>query len=727
MFSDFFYFESSSDPSFELNRLCDTIWISNGFQMSKDYIVIGEGPGADIPPIPIGVTVVNYDYLDYYNYFWIYDDKVNMGFEEEFSMATVKYVAQNTDHNPLSGFSIKTNNQIEISETFAGNDNFYYSHFLSPVNDSTEVCFFNGTDTLQQDFVYIMPGDTMVIGGIFDIPDSITISGYCTLQNASSHGGSYLFLEPKNQHLPYSIFPNANENGYFDISIPSGIYRKDLLHDGFEPVINVEFSAYISDETINIELIENENIINIINSDFSQTVADGHYYCFADVDIPENTNVLIEENTAFYFPTNSTWNVDGSLQVNGTAESQVSFISLLNPEPHLFLNISGSSSDILFENCVFNNLDTVIKADDNSIVMSNVDFSNNNIAYNGYNSSLLIESGKVMGDAENKNYFIGSDGSNIHFSDINFEMSNPVSLYGNSRSYFNRCFIENCDPAYIYNNGDLYADYSVFYNNEYAIIGEFFESTCHINHCTFFENYSCFLFESIQNKYYNSNTVIDMTNSLFSDNNFTIWFQYNNVYNVDQRPEGNIYHTLFNCNYCVSPHTFKYNTALSILDTVNSNNDPCDIYYNIFMDPLLKDDLHLTWNSPCINAGDPNAPKDPDSTITDMGAYFYDLTALIDEVKRTNPVSVNSYPNPATEIVTFDISHQKGVSGTAIITLYNLNGVPVATNYQELPPSESITRCIMPLKNRGLATGVYVYTIEITGQETLGGKLMVVK
>ena len=110
-----------------------------------------------------------------------------------------------------------------------------------------------------------------------------------------------------------------------------------------------------------------------------------------------------------------------------------------------------------------------------------------------------------------------------------------------------------------------------------------------------------------------------------------------------------------------------------------------------------------------------------------MGAYFYDLTALIDEVKRTNPVSVNSYPNPATEIVTFDISHQKGVSGTAIITLYNLNGVPVATNYQELPPSESITRCIMPLKNRGLATGVYVYTIEITGQETVGGKLMVVK
>ena len=322
---------------------------------------------------------------------------------------------------------------------------------------------------------------------------------------------------------------------------------------------------------------------------------------------------------------------------------------------------------------------------------------------------------------------MGKYWSEIHFNDINFEMSNPVSLYGNSRSYFNRCFIENCEPAYIYNDGDLYADYSVFYNNEYAIIGEFFESTCHINHCTFFENYSCFLFESIQNKYYNSNTVIDMTNSLFSDNNFTIWFRYNNIYNEDQRPEGNIDHTLFNGYYCVSNYTFKYNQELSIIDTVNINNDSCDIYHNIFMDPLLKDDLNLTWNSPCINAGDPNSPKDPDSTITDMGAYFYDLTTLIEEVKRENPVSVTSYPNPATEVVTFDISHQQGVSGTAIITLYNLNSVPVATTYQELPPSESITRSTMPLHNRGLATGVYVYTIEIPGQETVGGKLTVLK
>ena len=34
----------------------------------------------------------------------------------------------------------------------------------------------------------------------------------------------------------------------------------------------------------------------------------------------------------------------------------------------------------------------------------------------------------------------------------------------------------------------------------------------------------------------------------------------------------------------------------------------------------------LTEGSPCIDAGDPNSPLDPDSTIADMGAYYFDQT-----------------------------------------------------------------------------------------------------
>lgn len=47
---------------------------------------------------------------------------------------------------------------------------------------------------------------------------------------------------------------------------------------------------------------------------------------------------------------------------------------------------------------------------------------------------------------------------------------------------------------------------------------------------------------------------------------------------------------------------------------------------NIYADPLLvdpdNDDFHLTYNSPCIDAGDPSS-IDPDSTIADIGVYYY--------------------------------------------------------------------------------------------------------
>ncbi len=50
-------------------------------------------------------------------------------------------------------------------------------------------------------------------------------------------------------------------------------------------------------------------------------------------------------------------------------------------------------------------------------------------------------------------------------------------------------------------------------------------------------------------------------------------------------------------------------------------------YGDISADPLFVDpgggDFHLEWGSPCIDAGDPDSPLDPDGTRADMGAFYF--------------------------------------------------------------------------------------------------------
>ncbi len=67
--------------------------------------------------------------------------------------------------------------------------------------------------------------------------------------------------------------------------------------------------------------------------------------------------------------------------------------------------------------------------------------------------------------------------------------------------------------------------------------------------------------------------------------------------------------------------------GLGLNSEININEDSCDVYQNISIDPALvnagQGDFHLLETSPCVHAGDPERPPDPDGTITDIGAFPY--------------------------------------------------------------------------------------------------------
>ncbi len=75
------------------------------------------------------------------------------------------------------------------------------------------------------------------------------------------------------------------------------------------------------------------------------------------------------------------------------------------------------------------------------------------------------------------------------------------------------------------------------------------------------------------------------------------------------------------------------NTALIRYSDIEGSNDSIQwvgrgvFENNIDTDPLFLDsdngDYSLTADSPCIDAGDPDSPLDPDGTRADMGAFYY--------------------------------------------------------------------------------------------------------
>jgi hypothetical protein len=174
--------------------------------------------------------------------------------------------------------------------------------------------------------------------------------------------------------------------------------------------------------------------------------------------------------------------------------------------------------------------------------------------------------------------------------------------------------------------GSVFLDHCIFEFNQ-CMFGGRMEGggvytsggTLTVDHCTFYRNFVNPIDHNGLDIHITGSAAATVTNSIFFDEWFLISFgstvppsvSYND-FQVDYPP-----------NYFIG----SVPPGLGALTQVNYNGNSCDVYSNIYLDPLFVDyanaDYHLQAGSPCIDAGDPNSPKDPDSSISDIGALYY--------------------------------------------------------------------------------------------------------
>jgi len=135
----------------------------------------------------------------------------------------------------------------------------------------------------------------------------------------------------------------------------------------------------------------------------------------------------------------------------------------------------------------------------------------------------------------------------------------------------------------------------------------------------------------------------------------------------------------------------------------------------------LTADWSLQETSPCIDAGDPSSPPDPDGTIADMGALYYHQVVSIDDPHNNLIYIRQNAPNPFNGSTSISYSLPKN-SENAVITIYNVKGDVVKEFALDNTKGDIVWKGF-DQNNKAVASGVYFYRLQ--GDSISQTKMMV--
>lgn len=179
---------------------------------------------------------------------------------------------------------------------------------------------------------------------------------------------------------------------------------------------------------------------------------------------------------------------------------------------------------------------------------------------------------------------------------------------------------------------------------------------------------------------------------------------------------------LFDVDPCAQRHSIMY---------VNINGDSCDVDLNLYLDPLFVDwqggDYSLSEESPLIDAGVSGLMfatiNDPDGTLPDIGAFYFDQTVnAADEPRETvHSFSLSqNYPNPfnAETTIEFDVPTE----ARATLELFDITGRHIRTMFDDVANGRNSVHVSMD----GMASGIYVYRLVTPGMQ-VSKKMLLLK
>lgn len=366
----------------------------------------------------------------------------------------------------------------------------------------------------------------------------------------------------------------------------------------------------------------------------SGVLVDTTYIVDDNISVNAGDALTILPGAEFYFNGLTKFTINGYLFAVGTEQDSIKFIQ---PDSGIAFNGDGimkyclirdsfrsglsSNSEPLIENC------SIINNDFSGVyfawnypqvpILKNCLIENNYTPYDGGGGVFCINVAANITGCVIKNNTAAYHGGGIYCSGAmtidsctitgNYAGGNGGGIYNGIGS--NHPTITN--SVIRYNNSGASGDGIYCYNSsltgitvENCVISDNFETGIWLG-----RNTGGLVFQTIKNSIFTGNGIGLFFSASYDRDIYNNDFYGNNTSFAGSLPGG-----------------------IGVITGNNINGDPCDIYGNIFLNPLFvnpgDDDYHLQSGSPCIDAGEINAAHiDPDYTITDMGAYFFPQSA----------------------------------------------------------------------------------------------------
>ena len=438
---------------------------------------------------------------------------------------------------------------------------------------------------------------------------AVQVDGYCFLENQTNHEGTRVLFEADSPTaVTDSVYSDIS--GFYQIDLEPGIYDVNFSHAGYNDE-NLPDRLLLDPQTLpQVTLLGIQ--YQLLEGEISGVLSSGIYLAVGHIQVDNEDSLYIEPGTEILFNGPYHFSIYGYLYAVGTEEDSIIFC--LNEGIELWYGFTfwTPSHDCVMKFC--------------SISGSNL----GGFSFHGFNCLLencLITRnyGSVAGGIS-FGYFCNSRFKDCTFINNSSSNAGAISCADESHPQLEDCLVtENTSTGMVgafrfrENSAPVVSNCQIVNNGQFGGILCDENSQPVFQNCTISQNWDYGdLGYGIRIQ---DDAEVTVVNCVFT-NNSTNGIQY-----YGNNP-GSVTFSDFYHNGSGNFGGTSIPPFIGEIVTTNYKNDPCDTYYNIFLDPLFADPLNgnfnLTAGSPCIDAGDPDSPFDPDSTIADLGAFYYD-------------------------------------------------------------------------------------------------------